>query len=240
MIFKNNIFFNKENILPKHVSIITDGNGRWAVNKKLPRYIGHVYGGKVIKKIIDYSKKIGIKYLSLYIFSKENWKRSNEEINILMNLLEKYLTEFIMSKINKGILLKIIGDYNNLPQKIIQLIEINKKKSVNDYKITVILCINYSGREELLNAFKQIIIKKVDFNNINEKLVQKYLYTSDIPNPDLIIRTSGEIRLSNFLIWQSIYSELYFTNILWPDFTINDFQNSLIEYSKRSRRFGGI
>jgi len=224
-------------IIPKHVAIIMDGNGRWGLKKKKSRKYGHIQGIKVLKKIINAALKKNIKYLTLYAFSTENWKRPLLEVNFLLNLLEKYLDKESKLLIDKNIKIKIIGSINKFPiklrKKIKKTINLTKKKS----KMQVNIALNYGSRKEILNAIKCLNKKSLPINEIN---LSKFLYTKCIPDPEIIIRTGNRKRLSNFLLWQSIYSEIFFEKKLWPDFNERDFNKIIIKYNKIRRNFGGI
>ncbi len=223
-----------------HLAIIMDGNGRWARKRGLPRTEGHREGTKTAKKIVESCRKLGIRYLTLYTFSRENWKRPKKEVNFLFELLVKFLNKEYKSLVKQSIRLNILGDYRELPFTARRAIEFTLKQTRDCREMVLNLALNYSGREEILSACKRIIQENIPSEKINEKLFKSYLYTGDQPDPDLIIRTSGEIRLSNYLLFQSAYSELYFTPVLWPDFTEEDLLKAIEDYKKRQRRFGGI
>ncbi len=224
-------------IIPKHVAIIMDGNGRWGLKKKKTRKYGHIQGIKTLKKIINAASKKNIKYLTLYTFSTENWKRPQPEIKFLLKLLEKYLDKESKLLIDKNIKIKIIGSINKFPiklrKKIKNIVNLNKKKS----KMQVNIALNYGSRNEIIHAMKCINKKSMPINEIN---LSKFLYTKCIPDPEIIIRTGNRKRLSNFLLWQSIYSEIFFEKKLWPDFNEIDFNKIIIKYNKIRRNFGGI
>jgi undecaprenyl diphosphate synthase len=236
-------FKKKENDAPRnipgHIAIIMDGNGRWAKNKGLPRKFGHIEGAKKFKEIARYCDKIGVKYLTVYAFSTENWKRPQEEIDGIMNLLRDYLKDSTNFK-GENIKLRFIGDRSALDDDIISLMENSEAESNDATGMTACLALNYGGRDEIKNAVKQIIDDGIKSENITEELISSYLYTHDFPDPDLIIRPSGEFRLSNFLTYQSAYSEFYFDNVLWPDFSTKDLDRAIDEYNHRNRRFGGV
>lgn len=237
------MFFKKKNDEPRnvpgHIAIIMDGNGRWAKNKGMPRSFGHTAGAKKFKEIARYCNKIGVKYLTVYAFSTENWKRPKQEIDGIMALLRDYLKDSTNFK-GENIRLRFIGDRTALPADIVKLMENSEKESADATGMTACLALNYGGRDEITKAVQRIIDDGIKSQDINEKLISSYLYTSDYPDPDLIIRPSGEYRLSNFLTWQSAYSEFYFDNVLWPDFTIKDLDRAIEEFSRRNRRFGGV
>ncbi len=234
-------------VLPEHIGVIMDGNGRWAKQRGLERSAGHKAGADVFRKICDYAAEIGIKYITFYAFSTENWKRPAGEVSAIMDLFRDYLSEAQEREeenIAKGMRIRYIGDRTALPEDIVRLIEQLENQSADKTTITVNLAVNYGGRDEILNAVKHLA-KKVEAgelkaDDITLKDIDGNLYTAGQPDPDLIIRPSGEYRLSNFLIWQAAYSEFWFSDILWPDFTSDDLDKAIIEYSKRNRRFGGV
>lgn len=228
--------------LPKHVAIIMDGNGRWAKKRGLPRTAGHSAGAETFRKIATYCKDLGMDYLTVYAFSTENWKRPQEEVDAIMQLLEKYLLESIEKMERDGIRLKILGDTEPLSDKLKALIERTDKISSEIKGFQANICLNYGGRDEIIKAarkYAQQVAEGRD-NDIDEKEFSSFMYSDGIPDPDLIIRPSGEIRTSNFLLWQSAYSEFYFTDVLWPDFDEAELDKALEAYSKRSRRYGGV
>ncbi len=234
-------------VMPEHIGVIMDGNGRWAKQRGLERSAGHKAGADVFRKICDYAAEIGIKYITFYAFSTENWKRPAAEVSAIMDLFRDYLFEAQEREeenIAKGMRIRYIGDRTALPEDIVRLIEQLENQSADKTTITVNLAVNYGGRDEILHAVKHLA-KKVEAgelkaDDISLKDIDGNLYTAGQPDPDLIIRPSGEYRLSNFLIWQSAYSEFWFSDILWPDFTSDDLDKAIIEYSKRNRRFGGV
>ncbi|MFN3455105.1 MAG: isoprenyl transferase [Pseudobdellovibrio sp.] len=228
----------------KHVAVIMDGNGRWAQLRGRPRTYGHVKGVRVAKKIITHASQLGIPHLTLYAFSTENWFRPEEEVSVLMKLLERYLLKETDNLIRENIQFHTIGDLSKIPTHVRTLIEQAKQKTSHCSGLKVNFAISYGSRQELITAVQAIAQDvqsgKTQISEINEDLISKKLMTSHCPDPDLIIRTSGESRLSNFLMWQASYSELYFTNILWPDFKENDFNKALTDFKNRNRRFGKI
>ncbi len=228
-----------ERKIPAHIAIIMDGNGRWAKKRGLPRSVGHSAGAKKFKEIARYCNKIGVKYLTVYAFSTENWKRPKEEVEGIMNLLRDYLKDSANFK-GENIKLRFIGNIEALPNDIQLLIENACRDSDDATGMTACLAVNYGGRDELTNAFKRLVKENVSASDITEELISKNLYTADYPDPELIIRPSGELRTSNFLIWQSAYSEFWFHNVLWPDFTTDDLDKAIDDYNKRNRRFGGV
>lgn len=222
---------------PKHVAIIMDGNGRWGLKNKKSRNLGHKSGLKKVEKIIKSSIKNNIKYLTLYAFSTENWKRPKLEIQFLLNLLESFLKEKIEKLVKNGVKLKIIGDLKKFPKKIQSSLKSAQTKADKNKKLLLILALNYGSKNELVNAIRKIKEKKM---KINKSSVTKSLYTKGIPNPDLLIRTGNTNRLSNFLLWQLSYSEIFFVKKMWPDFNERDYKNVLDKFKKIKRNFGNI
>ena len=220
----------------KHVAIIMDGNGRWGIKHKKSRNLGHKQGIKTVEKIIKASLKKKIKYLTLYAFSTENWKRPKKEVNFLFNLLENFLLNKISELIKQNIKLKIIGK-KRFSKKINKLLSYSEKKTLKNNKLQINLALNYGSKSELINAFN--VIKK-NKKIINEKNISKYLYTQNTPDPDILIRTGNTRRLSNFLLWQVAYSEIFFEKKLWPDFNENDYNKILKKFKKIKRNFGNI
>tara|TARA_B100001540_G_scaffold176570_1_gene155873 strand:+ start:182 stop:859 length:678 start_codon:yes stop_codon:yes gene_type:complete len=223
--------------LPKHVAIIMDGNGRWGLKKRRSRNLGHKEGLKTVERIIQSSIKNNIKYLTLYAFSTENWKRPNFEIKFLLNMLESFLKEKIDELNNNGIKLKIIGNTKKFSKKIQISLKSAEKKTETNKKLKLILALNYGSKSELINAIKIIKEKKMQ---ISENSITKSLYTKGIPNPDLLIRTGNTNRLSNFLLWQLSYSEIFFVKKMWPDFNEKDYKKILDKFKKIKRNFGNI
>jgi len=239
---KNEKAWQAGNSLPKHVAIIMDGNGRWAKKRGLPRTAGHSAGAETFRNIATYCKNLGMDYLTVYAFSTENWKRPKEEVDAIMQLLEKYLLESIEKMERDGIRLKILGDIEPLSDKLKALIERTDKISSEIDGFQANICLNYGGRDEIIKAARKYAQQVAEgrANDIDEKEFSTFMYSDGIPDPDLIIRPSGEIRTSNFLLWQSAYSEFYFTDVLWPDFDEAELDKALEAYSRRSRRYGGV
>ena len=235
------IFKKKEQtrVLPTHIAIIMDGNGRWAKKRSLPRTAGHVAGAKTFKNIARYCNKIGLKYLTVYAFSTENWKRPRDEVKGIMNLLRDYLKDAENFK-DENIKVNFIGDRTPLAEDIKELMKKNEEGSKNATGLTLNIAINYGGRDEITNAVKKIVNSGVKAEDVTEDLISQNLYTYGIPDPDFIIRPSGEYRLSNYLIWQSAYAEYWFSDILWPDFTPHHLEKAINDYNHRNRRFGGL
>ena len=221
----------------KHVAIIMDGNGRWGIKHKDSRNLGHRSGLNTVEAVIEESIKVKIKYLTLYTFSTENWKRPKKEINFLFDLLEKFLSKQIKKLIKNNIKLKFIGELKKLPITLKNLIKISEKKTSKNSGIQVNVALNYGSKFELINALKLINKKKI---TVNEKNINKNLYTNNIPNPDLLIRTGDTYRLSNFMLWQLAYTEIYFEKKLWPDFKKKDFKKILRKFITTKRNFGSI
>ncbi|MGB4222583.1 MAG: isoprenyl transferase [Syntrophorhabdus sp.] len=228
--------------LPRHVAIIMDGNGRWAKTKNLPRIEGHVTGIESVRDIVTATRELGIPYLTLYAFSKENWVRPREEVQKLMELLGVYLDKELPLLLEKGIRFKMIGEMKDFPKKLQEKMYSVMKKTAKNKDLTLNLALSYSGRQEILHAIVSLFedVKKGSVKRINENVFKKYLYTGTIPDPDFLIRTSGEMRLSNFLLWQTAYTEIYVTKVLWPNFRKKHYLSALKEYTKRERRFGRV
>ena len=230
------------NNLPTHIAIIMDGNRRWARNHNLDVRLGHKKGAETLENIVRYCNKIGIKYLTVYAFSTENWKRSKEEVGALMLLLQNYLDDFAKRADTENIRINMIGNRENLSKGLLKSIDNAVQRTENNTGLTFNVAFNYGGRDEIVKAVRSIAedVKNniIDIKEIDEELISKNLYTKNTPDPDLMIRTSGEIRISNFLPWQLVYSEFYFTDKLWPDFTNEDLDKAILEYNKRTRKFG--
>ena len=233
---------NKKNDVPKHIAIIMDGNGRWAKKRNKNRINGHIKARNSVRESIEFCIEKHIKYLSLFAFSTENWNRPKLEVKALMSLLNNVIEDELNSLISQNIKFSNVGDLSALPNKTIKSIQLAKDKTIKNNGLNLIIAINYSGKWDILNATKKAIssYNKIDLENFNEKTFEKYLSTYNIPDPELIIRTSGEERISNFYLWQAAYSELYFTNILWPDFDKKELNSAIFEFKKRNRRFGEI
>ena len=239
--FKNKAGRAEELRIPRHIAIIMDGNGRWAKKRGLPRTAGHAARAETFRKIATRCKNLGLEYLTVYAFSTENWKRPPEEVAAIMTLLEKYLLEAIEKMEKEGIRLFIMGDMAPLSPRLRELAELTAEISKKLEGFQVNLCLNYGGRDEIVRAVRKYAqdYKSGLVGGLDEEGFGRYLYSAGIPDPDLIIRPSGELRLSNFLIWQSAYSELYFTDVLWPDFSEAELDRAIEAYSRRERRFGG-
>ena len=234
-------------VLPKHIGFIMDGNGRWAKMRGLERSEGHKAGAKTFRRVVEYCADVGIEHVTFYAFSTENWSRPENEVKALMKLFKEYLLEADERESENDIRqsrIRFIGEREGLPKDLLRLIEKAEKISSKYSKITVNIALNYGGRAEITHAVKEIAEKvkdgKLSVGEISEKLISDHIYTSGQPDPDIIVRPSGEYRLSNFLTWQSAYSEFWFSDILWPDFTEKDINDILFDYEKRNRRFGGV
>lgn len=230
--------------MPKHIAIIMDGNGRWAKKRKLPRTMGHKAGVETIRRILKEASNLGVKYMTLYAFSTENWKRPKDEVNALMKLLVQYLRKEINELHKNGVRINVLGDISMLPKECIDEIENSVEKTKNNTGITMNIALNYGGRDEIIRSIKliaqDVIDGKIEIDSIEEDTVNNYLYTKGVPDPDIIIRPSGEQRLSNFLLWQCAYSEFWYSDICWPDFTEDDLHKAIYDFQQRDRRFGGI
>ena len=230
--------------VPEHIAIIMDGNGRWAKARMMPRTYGHKAGVETIRKIVEESKRLGVKYLTLYAFSTENWKRPKDEVSALMKLLVTYLRKELNELDKNDVKINTIGDISKLPQVCVDELEKSKEKTKDNSSLVLTLALNYGGRADIIDAVKKICqdVKnsEIDIDSINEDMFGKYLDTKDIIDPDLVIRTSGEQRLSNFLLWEVAYSEFYYTDVHWPDFDEEELQKAIYSYENRDRRFGGV
>lgn len=235
---------SETNPAPRHIAIIMDGNGRWAKKRLLPRTAGHKAGAEVFRTIANYCRTLGVKYLTVYAFSTENWKRSPEEVSGIMKLMGKYLTEVLQDMEKNRIRIRMFGDLTRLSPQLQQLCQQAQERSSVYDEVQVNICVNYGGRDEIVRAsraFAQDVANGLrQPEELTEELLASYLYSADVPDPELIIRPSGEKRTSNFLLWQSAYSEYVFMNVLWPDFTPQDLDLAIAEYHRRNRRFGGV
>ena len=229
--------------LPRHIAIIMDGNGRWAKRRGLPRTAGHAAGSETFRRVATHCKNLGLDYLTVYAFSTENWKRPPEEVNAIMNLLDRYLHEAIEKMERDGIRLRILGDVELLPESLRRLIRETDEISTHISGFQANVCINYGGRDEIVRAaqrYAERLAAAPETGALTEEAFSSLLDSKGIPDPELIIRTGGEMRLSNFLLWQAAYAELYFTDTLWPDFGEKDIAEALEAYAGRNRRFGGL
>ena len=229
--------------VPNHIAIIMDGNGRWAKKRFLPRTAGHAAGAEAFRRTANYCRSIGVKYLTVYAFSTENWKRSEEEISGIMKLMGKYLKEAIEDMEKNRVRFKVFGDISRLSPELQKLCTDAQERSAQYDDVQVNFCLNYGGRDEIVRATKafakDVAEGKRQPEELTEQMLSGYLYSADVPDPELIIRPSGEMRTSNFLLWQSAYSEYVFLNVLWPDFQPKHLDEAIMEYNRRNRRFGG-
>ena len=233
-----------KNRLPRHIAIIMDGNGRWAKQRSLPRTAGHKAGAEVFRDIATYCRELGVAYLTVYAFSTENWKRPAEEVSAIMGLLKQYLLEAVDTMERDNIRLKFFGDLSAIAPELQELAEETREISGHCDGFQANICLNYGGRAEILRAARDFARDcaqgKADPDSLTEEQFSEKLFSKGVPDPDLIIRPSGELRLSNFLLWQCAYSEFYFCDTLWPDFTRAELDKAIIAYQKRDRRFGGV
>ena len=229
---------------PRHIAIIMDGNGRWAKNRGLPRTAGHAAGAETFRRIANYCRTLGVEYLTVYAFSTENWKRSEEEIAGIMKLLKNYLLEAMQDMEKNHVRFKFFGDLTRLSPELQELCRQAEQTSSAYHDVQVNFCLNYGGRDEIVQAarrFAQDVAEgKRQAQDLTEDVLEAYLYSAGVPDPELIIRPSGELRISNFLLWQSAYSEFVYMNVLWPDFKEKDLDQAIEEYHRRNRRFGGV
>lgn len=225
-------------MLPNHVAVIMDGNGRWAQKSYLPVTEGHRRGAKVAEEIVEYSLKAGIKHLSLFCFSTENWHRAETEVKFLMDLAINYFEKFMYRVVSEGVAVHVVGRRDKLPKSLIQAIDNLSAKNPAEPKLNLYLALNYGGKAELADAMTKILASAPDDGVVTESIIQENLYAPDMPAIDMLVRTSGERRISNFLLWHAAYAELFFVNTLWPDYTMEEFAALLQEYATRKRRFG--
>ncbi len=230
--------------IPRHVALILDGNGRWAKKRGLPRTMGHKDGCKTVEKMVEAAARMGIGYLTVYGFSTENWKRSMEEVGALMQLFRYYMVRLLKIASSNNVRVKMIGDRRRFDQDIIDGINRLEEETKENTGLTFVIAVNYGGRDEIVRAAAKLCrdckAGRLDEGQITEELFASYLDTKDIPDPDLLIRTSGEIRLSNYLLWQLAYTEIYVTDCLWPDFNREELEKAIAQYNSRERRFGGV
>ena len=239
-LFKNKSSKQEPGPMPRHIAIIMDGNGRWAKKKGMPRTAGHAAGASTFKNIARYGNKIGLEYMTVYAFSTENWKRPADEVGNIMGILRDYLRDAKNFK-DENIKVKFIGNISQLDSDIIELIKEAEEASENATGMHLNIALNYGGRDEIVTAVKKIVSdKEIAVEEITEELISDYLYTAGQPDPDFIIRPSGEFRLSNYLIWQSAYAEFWFSDVLWPDFSPKHLDKAIEDYRNRHRRFGGV
>lgn len=228
--------------LPRHVAVIMDGNGRWAKARHLPRVEGHRQGARTVREIVEESRRLGIRYLTLFAFSTENWQRPEDEVSALMKLFLRFLESELETLLKNGIRLRAIGDLNRLPEAVRALLDRSQENTKQMQGMDLILAVSYGAREEIVHATRKIseavLAGQIKPSEINEALIAKNLYAPEVPDPDLLIRTSNESRISNFLLWQLAYAEIVVTSALWPEFSVADYHNCLNEYRRRDRRFG--
>ncbi len=227
-------------LIPAHVAVIMDGNGRWARKRGLPRTAGHRAGMKALKAVVRVAPELGIRYLTVYAFSTENWKRPTEEVGFLMDLMTEMMKREIRELHGAGVRIRILGDLSAIPEKTLQAVREGVELTRDNTGLQLNIAFNYGGRQEILSAVRTVLDRSPGPEEITEDYFSRLLYTEDIPDPDLVIRTSGELRISNFLLWQIAYAELYVTDVLWPDFGREDLVLALQDYQARGRRFGGI
>lgn len=231
-------------VIPRHVALILDGNGRWAKKRGLPRTMGHKEGCVTVEKTVEIAARMGIEYLTVYGFSTENWKRSSDEVGALMQLFRFYMVRLLKIASANNVRVKMIGDRTRFDQDIIDGINRLERETKDNTGLTFVIAVNYGGRDELTRAVRKLAADccagKLEPSAVTEQVLNAYLDTADIPDPDLLIRTSGELRLSNYLLWQLAYTELYVTDCLWPDFNQEELEKAIIAYNRRDRRFGGV
>ena len=231
-------------MIPRHIAIIMDGNGRWAKKRGMPRTMGHAAGAEAFRRTANYCRTLGVEYLTVYAFSTENWKRSEEEVSGIMKLLAKYLEEALADMEKNHVRFKFFGDLTKLSPELQKLCRDAEARSAAYHEVQVNFCLNYGGRDEIVKATQafanDVSTGKYRPEELTEELLSSYMYSADVPDPELIIRPSGEMRTSNFLLWQSAYSEYVFLNVLWPDFGPKDLDEAIVEYNRRNRRFGGV
>ncbi len=230
--------------IPKHVALILDGNGRWAKKRGLPRTMGHKQGCVTVEKTVEIAARMGIEYLTVYGFSTENWKRSTEEVGALMQLFRYYMVRLLKIATANNVRVKMIGDRRRFDRDIVEGINRLERDTKDNTGMTFVIAVNYGSRDEITRAVKRIALDckdgNVDGENITEEMIASYLDTAGMPDPDLLIRTSGELRLSNYLLWQLAYTEIFVTDCLWPDFNQEELEKAILAYNKRERRFGGV
>ncbi|MFD2371330.1 isoprenyl transferase [Brevibacillus sp. GCM10020057] len=236
--------FDSSGKIPQHVAIIMDGNGRWANQRNLPRVAGHRAGMKTVKEVVKAADEMGVRYMTMYAFSTENWKRPRDEVDFLMKLPQEFLSTELDELIERNVRIRMLGSKGELPSHTLKALREAEEKTRDNHGLQLNFALNYGGRDELVKAFamiaEQVKAGTLDPKQLDEEVISRYLYTSEIPDPDLLIRTSGEIRLSNFMLWQLAYTEMWFTDVLWPDFTREHFYQAIVEYQGRARRYGAV
>ncbi|RNB88138.1 isoprenyl transferase [Brevibacillus nitrificans] len=230
--------------IPEHVAVIMDGNGRWANMRSLPRVAGHRAGMKTVKEVVKAADEIGVRYMTMYAFSTENWKRPRDEVDFLMKLPQEFLSTELDELIERDVRIRMLGSKDELPSHTLKALLEAEEKTHDNRGLQLNFALNYGGRDEIVKAFSviaaQVKAGELDPQELDEEVISRYLYTSEIPDPDLLIRTSGEIRLSNFMLWQLAYTEMWFTDVLWPDFSREHFYQAIVEYQGRARRYGAV
>jgi undecaprenyl diphosphate synthase len=237
---RSKIQSSKSEMIPEHIAIIMDGNGRWARKKGLPRIEGHRRGSISLKETVKASAELGVKYLTVYAFSTENWKRPKEEVNFLMGLLSSTIDREVKELHKNMIKVRFLGRIHMLPQKLQEKIRLAEEKTRNNDRLNLNIMLSYGGRAEITDAVKSLVINNVKSDRINEEAISRSLYTAGMPDPDLLIRTAGEMRVSNFMLWQIAYAELWVTEVLWPDFRKKHLVEAIEDFNRRIRKFGGL
>ncbi len=230
-------------VVPKHIGIIMDGNGRWAKNRGLSRSVGHRFGGEALRKITRAASELGVSYLTVYAFSTENWKRPADEVRAIMAIFLEFFARYREELRSMDCRVRFMGSRDNVPEDVLETIILAESESAERQGIQLIVAFNYGGRQEIVDAVKHAVETAgdgADFSHLDEESFRQFLYLPDVPDPDLIIRSSGEMRMSNFLIWEAAYSELWVTDVLWPDFAKEDLQRAISDYNSRNRRYGGV
>ena len=226
--------------IPQHIAIIMDGNGRWAKKRLMPRNFGHRQGQKQLKKTLINCVKLGVKYLSVYVFSTENWRRPEEEVSFLLKFLKSTIQDELNELIKEGVRLKFLGDLSQFDQSLLDIISDSESKTNDNTNIQLNVMLNYGGRREIIDAIKTYVKNGGDIDSLTEDNLQPCLYTEDIPDPDILIRTGGDLRISNFMLWQAAYSEFFFLDVFWPEFDFEELVKVIGEFQSRDRRFGGL
>jgi len=241
---EDRVDFDQNGQIPTHVAVIMDGNGRWAKMRSLPRIAGHRAGMKTVKEIVKAADAIGIPYMTMYAFSTENWKRPRDEVDFLMKLPQEFLSTELDELVERNVRICMVGSKDELPRHTREALELAEERTRNNTGLQLNFALNYGSRKEIVDAVAEIAVRvqagELQPDQVCEDLINQYLYTRDIPDPDLLIRTSGEIRLSNFMLWQLAYTEMWFTDVLWPDFTQEHFYQAIAEYQGRARRYGAV
>lgn len=236
--------FDQAGEIPAHIAVIMDGNGRWAKKRSLPRIAGHSAGMKAVKEVVKAADAIGVKILTMYAFSTENWKRPKDEVDYLMKLPQEFLSTELDELVERNVRIRLLGSKEGLPSYTLEALEVAEEKTAYNTGLQLNFALNYGGRKEILMAFAEIaeLVRegKLSLEEVDETVISQHLYTGNLPDPDLLIRTSGELRLSNFMLWQLAYTELWFTDVLWPDFSKDHLYQAIAEYQGRARRYGAV